>query len=90
VGDRSSSPASPALVTESGQEPPIPVISHEELASRTRDASLTILDVLASESYRAGHIPGATSLPLEDLPERAPIELPDRDRDIAVYCSSHT
>jgi len=44
----------------------------------------TVLDVRPREEYLAGHIPGALSIPVEQLAERVS-ELP-RDRDIVVYC----
>jgi hypothetical protein len=51
--------------------PDLPEISRQELRRRLRDSSLTIVDVLPSESYAAGHIPGALSLPLELVASRA-------------------
>ena len=53
------------------------MISTDELAARVGDPSLVILDVRSSEEYggeagypcdpRAGHIPGARNLPVQDL-----------------------
>ncbi len=43
----------------------VPEISREELRNRLKSTSLTIVDVLPAESYAAGHVPGAISLPLE-------------------------
>ncbi len=65
-------------------------ISREELRRRLDAASLTILDVLPAESYAAGHIPGALSLPLESIANRAPDLLPDRSAEIVVYCGKFT
>lgn len=70
--------------------PEAPQISYEELSQRLRDPTLTIIDVLAEESYRNGHIPGAISLPLADLPQLAAERLPDRQREMAVYCNGPT
>lgn len=54
------------------------------LIGRVRRGEVTVLDVRPHEEYRAGHIPGAISVPLPEL-ERRLAELP-RDREIAAYC----
>ena len=68
----------------------VPEISREELRSRLKSASLTIVDVLPAESYAAGHIPGAISLPLESVASQARELLPDPTAEIAVYCGKFT
>jgi 3-mercaptopyruvate sulfurtransferase SseA len=68
----------------------VPEISREELRNRLKSASLTIVDVLPAESYAAGHIPGAISLPLESVANRARELLPDPTAEIAVYCAKFT
>lgn len=65
-------------------------ISRDELRDGLRRGTLTLVDVLAEESYATGHIPGAISLPLEDLADRAREMLPDLDADIVVYCGKFT
>jgi rhodanese-related sulfurtransferase len=69
---------------------PIPEISREELRRRLHDSSLTIVDVLPEASYVEAHIPGALSLPLEQLASRARELLPDPAAEIAVYCGKFT
>lgn len=59
-------------------------VSREELARRLEEDDVVVLDVRPEREYRAGHIPGARSLPLEDL-ERRLDELPD-DQEIVAYC----
>jgi rhodanese-related sulfurtransferase len=54
------------------------------LLDRVRRGEVTVLDVRPSEEYRAGHIPGALSVPLADLEQRL-AELP-RDREVVAYC----
>jgi rhodanese-related sulfurtransferase len=51
---------------------------------RLRDGSVVVLDVRPEEEYRAGHIPGALSVPLEAL-EAALQTLPG-DREVVAYC----
>ncbi len=70
--------------------PAAPEISHDELARRLADPALTIVDVLPADSYEAGHLPHARSLPLAELRARAPEVLPDRQQEIAVYCGGPT
>ncbi len=54
------------------------------LTERVRTGAVTVLDVRPPEDYRAGHIPGAISVPLSELKHRL-AELP-RDREIVAYC----
>jgi rhodanese-related sulfurtransferase len=68
----------------------LPTISREELLTRLRDPSLTIVDVLAEASFVQRHIAGALSLPLELVGSRAREVLPDRSAEIVVYCARTT
>jgi rhodanese-related sulfurtransferase len=58
-------------------------VTREELLRRA-DSGITVLDVRPREEYAAGHIPGAVSVPLEELPWRL-AELPDH-QEIVAYC----
>jgi rhodanese-related sulfurtransferase len=59
-------------------------VDRVRLLERVRSGELVVLDVRPPEEYRAGHIPGAISMPLATLKERLR-ELPD-DREIVAYC----
>jgi rhodanese-related sulfurtransferase len=59
-------------------------VESEDLLERLRDGSVVILDVRPEEEYRAGHIPGALSVPVDAL-EAALKTLP-RDREVVAYC----
>jgi len=63
-----------------GTEP----IDGKELLRRVRSGEVTVVDVRPVEEYRAGHIPGALSIPVAEL-ERRIGELP-RGREIVAYC----
>ncbi len=65
-------------------------ISREEIQQRLRDPSLVVVDTLPADSYAGGHLPGALSLPLADIPARARQMLPDQSAEIAVYCTKFT
>jgi rhodanese-related sulfurtransferase len=47
-----------------------------------------LLDVRAREAFAQGHIAGALSVPLADIPKLAP-KLP-RDKELVTYCWNHT
>jgi ArsR family transcriptional regulator len=49
-----------------------------------RSGEVVLLDVRPADEYRAGHIPGAVSVPVDDL-ERRLVELP-ADREVIAYC----
>ena len=54
------------------------------LRRRLQDEDVVVLDVRPAEEYRAGHIPGARSIPVAELAERLD-ELPP-ERQIVAYC----
>ena len=59
-------------------------VDASDLVERLRDRSVVVLDVRPEEEYRAGHIPGALSVPVDAL-EAALKTLP-RDREVVAYC----
>ncbi|MER3485064.1 MAG: ArsR family transcriptional regulator, partial [Chloroflexota bacterium] len=59
-------------------------IDAKTLWRRFADEGVIVLDVRPAEEYRAGHIPGARSIPVTELAARLS-ELPP-DRDIVAYC----
>jgi rhodanese-related sulfurtransferase/DNA-binding transcriptional ArsR family regulator len=59
-------------------------IQGEELMRRVKRGEVTVLDVRPVEEYRAGHIPGALSIPVDELKTRLK-ELP-KTREVVAYC----
>jgi rhodanese-related sulfurtransferase len=59
-------------------------VDREALIDRVRSGAVTVLDVRPLEEYEAGHIPGALSVPMDEL-ERRLDELPP-NREIVAYC----
>jgi rhodanese-related sulfurtransferase len=60
------------------------VVDRGELLRRARAGEVTVLDVRPAEEYAAGHLPGAVSVPLAELPDRL-AELP-AGTEIVAYC----
>jgi rhodanese-related sulfurtransferase/DNA-binding transcriptional ArsR family regulator len=59
-------------------------VAQDELFRRIREGQVLVLDVRPEAEYAAGHIPGAVSVPYDQLAARL-AELPD-DTDIIAYC----
>ncbi|MFQ5570958.1 MAG: ArsR/SmtB family transcription factor [Rhodothermales bacterium] len=59
-------------------------VDREELVERVVQRSITVIDVRPVEEYRAGHIPGAVSIPLKELEARLS-ELPEGE-EVVAYC----
>jgi rhodanese-related sulfurtransferase len=59
-------------------------VSSEELMQRVRKGEVTVLDVRPAQEYRAGHIPGARSVPVNELRQHLS-NLP-KTREIVAYC----
>ena len=55
-----------------------------ELMERLSDGSVVVLDVRPEEEYRAGHIPGAHSVPVEKL--EAYLEEIPKNQEVVAYC----
>lgn len=59
-------------------------VSQDELIERALSGEVTVLDVRPQEEYTQGHLPGAESIPLTELPDRLS-DLPS-DREVVAYC----
>jgi len=60
------------------------LVDRAELLERAHGRGVVVLDVRPPDEYAAGHIPGAVSVPLEELEDRL-ASLP-RDIEIVAYC----
>jgi rhodanese-related sulfurtransferase len=63
-----------------GMEP----VDREALLARVRRGAATVLDVRPVEEFKAGHVAGALSIPLDEMALHLS-ELP-RDQEIVAYC----
>lgn len=68
------------LKGKEGMEP----VDRNDLLKRVIERAVTVLDVRPAEEYRAGHIPGALSVPLGQLKELLS-KLP-KDQEVVAYC----
>jgi rhodanese-related sulfurtransferase len=59
-------------------------VTRDELLARAEHDDFVVLDVRPAEEYRAGHIPGAVSIPLAELEQR--LDRLPRDVEIVAYC----
>lgn len=69
-----------AYLGDGGGEP----VTREQLRRLARTGEVTVLDVRPRVEYAAGHIPGAVSVPLDELADRLD-DLPDGGQVVA-YC----
>ncbi|MBB3666074.1 MULTISPECIES: ArsR/SmtB family transcription factor [Prauserella salsuginis group] len=60
------------------------LVDREELLRETAEGRVLVLDVRPPEEYAAGHVPGAVSIPLEQLADRM-AEIPP-DVEVVAYC----
>lgn len=63
---------------------PLEPVDQEELLRRLDTGDVLLVDVRPAPEYRAGHLPGAISVPLPELLDRLP-DLPAR-REVIAYC----
>jgi rhodanese-related sulfurtransferase len=70
-----------AFLEERGALEPV---DRDALVKKVRRGEVTVLDVRPVEEYRAGHIPGAISVPPTELARRL-AKLP-KSREIVAYC----
>jgi rhodanese-related sulfurtransferase/DNA-binding transcriptional ArsR family regulator len=59
-------------------------ISSRELRTRAESGDVVVLDVRPTPEFEAGHIPGAISIPLDELDGR--LDELDPDADVVAYC----
>jgi rhodanese-related sulfurtransferase len=72
---------------EEAQESAVREVTRDEAQALIEDGA-QLVDVRVSHEWDAGHIAGATHLPLEELAERSN-EL-DTDRPVVLYCRGGT
>jgi len=67
------------------------IVSPKELKEKIdAKGDFELIDVLSKESFEGQHVPGSKSIPVDEIEERAPKELTDKNKEIIVYCASET
>ena len=59
-------------------------VPRDELLQRARDRLVTVIDVRPPEEYAAGHVSGATNIPLSELEKH--LDQFDPKQEIVAYC----
>jgi rhodanese-related sulfurtransferase/predicted transcriptional regulator len=59
-------------------------IDRRELLARMKSGSVTLIDVRPREEFEQGHLPGAVSVPLEDVSQWA--KTAPRRKQVVAYC----
>jgi rhodanese-related sulfurtransferase len=67
-----------------GDRSVLDTVSRDELAGRLRDGDVVVLDVRPESEFVAGHIPGAVSLPIEEITRR--LRTIPQDKQVVAYC----
>ncbi len=77
------------LVSEKGEKAMYDIITAEE-AKKIMDSGeeYVLLDVREQDEFDEGHIAGAILIPYTEIENKAEEMLPDRDKQILVYCRS--
>ena len=77
------------IVSDKGDTIMYEQITQEE-AKKIMDSGedFIILDVREQDEYDSGHIPGAILIPYTEIENMAVKTLPDKDKQILVYCRS--
>lgn len=71
------------LVKRSGQ------LSPQQAANLLAQGAL-VIDVRSSQEFTSGSLPGAINLPLDQISERIPATVPDKDKPLLLHCLSGT
>ena len=67
-----------------GERDGVEQITAVELAERLEKGRVVVLDVRPTDEFAAGHIAGARSVPIDELPDL--VDSLPRSRDIVAYC----
>jgi 3-mercaptopyruvate sulfurtransferase SseA len=64
----------------------VPRISMDEFTRLLEGGAIVVIDVRSRDAYRAAHIPGAISVPLDTVAARA-AELKAAGKPVVAYCA---
>ena len=66
------------------EAPTVEAVDRRTLLARVRSGDAILIDVRPHEEYLAGHLPGALSIPVEELVGR--LEDLSKDHEVVAYC----
>lgn len=61
--------------------------SPEMLRKHLAEGAL-VIDVRSPEEFRSDHVPGALNIPLNELGDKVPLQVPDKDKVLLLHCLS--
>ncbi len=61
--------------------------SPEVLRKHVQEGAL-VIDVRSSEEFRSGHVSGAINIPLNELSEKLPQQVMEKDKVLLLHCQS--
>lgn len=65
------------------------IISRSDLHDKIdRGDDFALVEVLSEDQFRSFHLPGAINIPGDQLRGTVPERIPDKDREIVVYCAN--
>lgn len=65
-----------------------PITRDELKAKIDRKDPVAVVEALAPEQFHQAHLPGAVNVPPDRVKELEPALLPDKEKEIVVYCAN--
>ena len=62
-------------------------INYDELLQKQKQGAV-IVDVRSEQEYNENHLRGAISIPQYDINSKVETEIPDKEQEIVIYCTS--
>lgn len=84
VGERNSAEVRQIMSDYFSARDALAPVSREELVSRLRDGTVTLIDLRPEHEFGLGHLPGAINMPIEKLTKR--LSGMPKARPIVAYC----
>ncbi|GAA4112624.1 MULTISPECIES: rhodanese-like domain-containing protein [Streptomyces] len=63
-------------------------LGRDEVKRKIEAGGVKVVEALPESYYKEAHLPGALLLPHDEVDERAPGVLPDKQAEVIVYCAS--
>ncbi len=83
-----AAPATPVAAAPTAPVPAAPLVPAAQVEASLAHPDFILLDVRTPEEFRAGHVPGAINIPVQELDARQADVAALGDRPLVVYCRS--